>query len=121
MMTNGSPSDLEMVEQTHKALTMLDGRWSVDVLYLLAGGRRRYNEIYYEVGEISKKGLTTTLRRLERHGLIDRHVGTEAPPRVEYSLTTLGWSITAPLMALYEWAATHLTSAHPRPELRLAA
>ena len=38
------PGDLEMIEGTREVLGLLQGRWSVDVLYLLAGGTRRYNE-----------------------------------------------------------------------------
>jgi DNA-binding HxlR family transcriptional regulator len=30
------------------------------------------------------------------------------PPKVEYSLTPLGWSLTGTLMAMYEWAAEHV-------------
>ena len=89
-------------------LGLLAGEWSVDVLYLLASGTRRYSEIFYEVGEISKKTLTQTLRTLEREGLVARRVYAEVPLRVEYSLTPLGWSLTAPLMAMYEWSAEHL-------------
>ena len=79
---HAEPSDLEMIEGTREVLGLLQGRWSVDVLYLLAGGTRRYNEIFYEVGEISKKTLTHTLRALERNGLVARRVHDErAPPR----------------------------------------
>jgi DNA-binding HxlR family transcriptional regulator len=40
------------------------------------------------------------------------------PPRVEYSLTPLGWSVTGLLMSLYEWAAEHLDEPRPfRPTL----
>ncbi|HMI68867.1 MAG TPA: winged helix-turn-helix transcriptional regulator, partial [Solirubrobacteraceae bacterium] len=59
-------SDYEMVRGTRRALSLLAGKWSVDVLYLLANGTRRYSEVLYEVGEISKKTLTQTLRSLER-------------------------------------------------------
>jgi DNA-binding HxlR family transcriptional regulator len=100
--------DLEMIEGTRAMLSLLAGKWSVDVLYLLASGRRRYSEVLYEVGEISKKSLTQTLRSLERDGLVARQVIAEVPARVEYSLTPLGWSITGPLMSMYEWAAQHL-------------
>lgn len=103
-------SDYEMVEATRAALGLLSGRWSVDVLYLLASGTRRYSELYYEVGEISKKTLTQTLRALQRDGLVARRAYADVPVRVEYSLTPLGWSLTSPLMALYEWAATELDS-----------
>ena len=101
-------SEFEMISRTRAALGLLDGKWTVDVLYLLANGKRRYSEIYYEVGEISKKMLTRTLRQLEAHGLVDRTIYPEVPPRVEYSLTLRGWSITEPLMGMYEWAAEHM-------------
>jgi DNA-binding HxlR family transcriptional regulator len=108
-------SDYEMVRGTRRALSLFAGKWSVEVLYLLASGTRRYSEVLYEVGEISKKTLTQTLRGLERHGLVSRRAYPEVPPRVEYSLTALGWSLTGPLMALYEWSAEHLEEA-ARPQ-----
>ncbi len=114
------PSDLEMIESTREVLGLLQGRWSVDVLYLLAGGTRRYNEIFYEVGEISKKTLTHTLRALERNGLVARRVHAEVPLRVEYSLTRRGWSLSSVLMARYEWSAED-AAAPRRGHLRLAA
>ena len=110
--------DLEMIRGTRAALSLLSGKWSVEVLYLLASGTRRYSEVLYEVGEISKKTLTQTLRALERDGLVARRVLPEVPARVEYSLTPLGWSLTGPLMTMYEWAAQHLPE---RSSLELAA
>jgi DNA-binding HxlR family transcriptional regulator len=101
-------TDLQMIRGTRAVVDLLAGKWSVDVLYLLANGTRRYSEVFYEVGEISKKTLTQTLRALERDGLIARHVYAEVPPRVEYSLTPLGWSLTGTLMAMYEWSTEHL-------------
>jgi DNA-binding HxlR family transcriptional regulator len=96
-----------MIRGSKTVLDLLAAKWSVDVVYLLANGTRRYSEVFYEVGEISKKTLTQTLRSLERDGIIARRVYAEVPARVEYSLTPLGWSITTPLMAMYEWAAEH--------------
>jgi len=119
-MTGEDVTDYEMITATHAVLALLSPRWAVPVLYTLAGGTRRYSELLYEVGEISKKTLTQTLRSLEHHGLVDRRVDPDLPARVEYSLTPLGWSLTEPLMALYEWAATQLSGAGSRPR-RLAA
>jgi DNA-binding HxlR family transcriptional regulator len=113
-------SEFEMVRGTRRALSLLAGKWSVEVLYLLASGTRRYSEVLYEVGEVSKKTLTQTLRALERQGLVGRRAYPEVPPRVEYSLTPLGWSLTGPLMALYEWSAENLDQPRPAPRLRLA-
>jgi DNA-binding HxlR family transcriptional regulator len=101
-------TDFQMIRGTKTMLDVLSAKWSVDVLYLLANGTRRYSEVFYEVGEISKKTLTQTLRSLERDGVIARRVYAQVPARVEYSLTPLGWSLTGPLMAMYEWAAEHL-------------
>ena len=109
-----------MIRGTRAVLELLAAKWSVDILYLLATGTRRYSEVLYEVGEISKKTLTQTLRTLEHAGLVARSVLPEVPARVEYSLTPLGWSLTEPLMAMYEWAAQHLPGADPYGE-RLAA
>ena len=101
------PSDYEMIRGTQQVLDMLAGKWTVGVLYLLAGGTRRYTELFYEVGEVSKKALTHTLRSLERQGLVARRMHAEMPVRVEYSLTPLGWSMTSLLMSMYEWTAEH--------------
>jgi DNA-binding HxlR family transcriptional regulator len=98
------PTDFEMVRGTQAVLDLLARKWSVGVLYLLARGTQRYSDLFYEVGEVSKKALTQTLRALERDGLVVRR---EAPMRVEYSLTELGWSITPLLMAMYEWSEQH--------------
>jgi DNA-binding HxlR family transcriptional regulator len=111
MRLPGAPedaTDFQMVRGTRAVVDLVAGKWSIDVLYLLANGTRRYSQVFYEVGEISKKTLTQTLRGLERDGLITRRVHAEVPPRVEYSLTPLGWSLTGPMMAMYEWAAEHL-------------
>ena len=75
------PTDLQMIRGTRTVLDLLAGKWSVDVLYLLAGGTRRYSEVFYEVGEISKKTLTQTLRSLERDGLVARRVYAEVPAK----------------------------------------
>jgi DNA-binding HxlR family transcriptional regulator len=123
-------TDHQMINGTRMVLDLVAGKWNVDVLYLLASGTRRYSEVFYEVGEISKKTLTQTLRALERDGLIARRVFAEVPPKVEYSLTSLGWSLTGPLMAMYEWAADHrheleaarlLHEGEPEPPRLLAA
>src|SRR4051812_38069585 len=103
--TPPEPTEYEMIERTHAVLDLLTGRWSVDVVYLLAKGTRRYSGILYEVGEISKKSLTQTLRALEANGLVVRQAFAEVPVRVEYSLSPLGWSVTRLLMEIYEWSS----------------
>jgi DNA-binding HxlR family transcriptional regulator len=102
-----SLEDFEMIERTRAALDLLDSKWSVAVIILLASGMRRHARLVDNIPGLSKKVLTSTLRRLELHGIVARHVYPEIPVRVEYMLTPLGWQLTEPLMALYEWAVEH--------------
>jgi DNA-binding HxlR family transcriptional regulator len=99
--------DFEMIERTRAALDLLDSKWSVAVIILLASGMHRHARLVDNIPGLSKKVLTATLRKLERHGIVSRHVYPEIPVRVEYTLTTLGWQLTEPLMAIYEWAVAH--------------
>jgi len=99
--------DFEMIELTREALALLEPKWSVDVIFLLASGMRRHARLVDNIPGLSKKVLTSTLRKLERSGIVARHVYAEIPVRVEYTLTPLGWQLTEPLMALYEWALAH--------------
>jgi DNA-binding HxlR family transcriptional regulator len=99
--------DFEMIERTRAALALLDSKWSVAVIILLASGMRRHARLLDNIPGVSKKVLTSTLRKLERHGIVARHVYPESPVLVEYTLTPLGWQLTEPLMALDEWALAH--------------
>jgi DNA-binding HxlR family transcriptional regulator len=101
--------DLEMIERTRAVRDLLSSKWKVDLLYLLARGVQRYSRLYDNLKGASKKMLTDSLRGLECDGFVRRTVYAEVPVRVEYSLTTLGWSATELLMALAEWADEHLS------------
>jgi DNA-binding HxlR family transcriptional regulator len=101
------PEDFEMIERTRAALALLDSKWSVDIIILLASGMHRHARLVDNIPGLSKKVLTATLRKLEQNGIVSRQVYAEMPVRVEYSLTPLGWQLTEPLMTLYEWAVAH--------------
>jgi DNA-binding HxlR family transcriptional regulator len=105
--TRARLEDFEMIERTHAALALLDSKWSVDIIFLLASGMRRHARLVDNIPGLSKKVLTATLRKLEQRGIVTRNVYPEIPVRVEYTLTPLGWQLTEPLMALYEWALAH--------------
>ena len=51
--------------------------------------------------------LIQTLRRLESNGLVQRTSFAEVPPRVEYELTELGWSLSSVVTALDSWVEAH--------------
>jgi DNA-binding HxlR family transcriptional regulator len=99
--------DFEMIKRTRETLALLDSKWSVDIIFLLASGMRRHARLVDNVPGLSKKVLTSTLRKLEQSGIVSRQVYAEMPVRVEYTLTPLGWQLTELLMALHDWAVDH--------------
>jgi DNA-binding HxlR family transcriptional regulator len=111
------PEDFEMIDRTRDALALLQSKWAVDVVFLLASGIRRHARLVDNAPGLSKKVLTATLRKLEDDGLVSRSVYAEIPVRVEYRLTPLGWQLTELLMALYEWATEHESEITKRNEL----
>jgi len=85
-------------------LSHVGDKWSVLIIVLLREAPRRYSELEREIGTVSKKMLTTTLRNLERDGFVSRKVTPSIPPRVDYALTALGREVMEPLDVLARWA-----------------
>jgi DNA-binding HxlR family transcriptional regulator len=100
-------SERKLVDQIDHALELLQGKWRVHLLFLMARGVHRHCKLLEGLPNASKKMMTDTLRALERDGLVTRQIFAEVPLRVEYSLTTLGWAMTEPVMALAEWDEAH--------------
>jgi DNA-binding HxlR family transcriptional regulator len=95
------PADCRAVSQI---LSRIGDKWSVLVVMALSEGPRRFSELRNGIGGISQKMLTTTLRGLERDGLVTRTIFPTIPPRVDYELTDLGRDLTVPVIELGEWA-----------------
>ena len=89
-------------------LSRVGDKWSVRVVMSLAEGPKRFNELRREIDSISQRMLTRTLRALERDGLVHREVTPSVPPRVDYSLTPLGASLTGPIARLGQWAMDNI-------------
>ena len=93
-----------------EVLARVGDKWTVLVVNLMGSGPKRFSEIKREVGGISQRMLTLTLRALERDGLVTRTVTPSIPPRVDYELTDLGRSLLAPVQALGTWALSNRES-----------
>lgn len=106
MRHDGVETETEACE-VQAILGRIADKWTALVIHILAQGTRRYGELHREIGGVSQKMLTQTLRRLERDGLVQRRVYPVVPPKVEYSLTPLGATLVAPLCALCQWAEEH--------------
>ena len=88
-------------------LARVGDKWSVLIVRALGSGPRRFNDLKRDIGGISQRMLSLTLRGLERDGLVTRTVFPTVPPRVDYALTGLGRSLWEPVEALGAWAQRH--------------
>lgn len=93
---------------TRQVLNRIGDKWTALVIGLLEERTMRFSELKHRIGGISQKMLTQTLRNLERDGLVTRTIYAEVPPRVEYTLTPLGETLTVPLAAIRIWAETYI-------------
>ena len=84
-------------------LMRIGDKWKVLILRDLLPGSKRFGELKNSIGHISQKVLTFQLRQMEASGLLTRTVYPEVPPRVEYELTELGYSLKPILDAMWDW------------------
>ncbi len=84
-------------------LKLLDSRWKVLIIRELLTGTKRFGQLKKSVKGITQKVLTAKLRELEDTGLLERTVYPQTPPKVEYTLTDVGYSIHPVINALQDW------------------
>lgn len=70
-------------------------------------GTKRFGELKKSIGHVTQKVLTSQLRQMEESGLLTRKVYAEVPPRVEYTLTELGYSLKPILDAMWVWGEAY--------------
>lgn len=107
---------------SREILSLIAEKWTILVLYALAFGVKRHGELKREITGISQKMLTQTLRNLERDGLVERKAYNEMPPRVEYTLTPLGETLSELLKNVCTWSEQHydkILAARERYERKL--
>lgn len=90
------------------AIGLIDGKWKSVILFHLMAGTLRFNEIRRHIPNVTQRMLTNQLRELEADGLIDRKIYAQVPPKVEYSLSELGHSMSPVLLALKQWGDQHI-------------
>lgn len=84
-------------------LDLIGGRWKPSILWRLLPGQLRYSQLKKSLPTISERILVLQLRELENDGLISRLIYPEVPPKVEYTLTSLGLSLKPLLQQLSDW------------------
>lgn len=108
---------MELTESTAKqelpacpvetTLTLISDKWKVLILRDLMNGTLCFGELKKSIGHVTQKVLTAQLRQMEASGLLTRKVYAEVPPRVEYTLTELGYSLKPVMDALRKWGENY--------------
>ena len=84
-------------------LTLISNKWKVLIIRDLLDGTKRFSELKKSINNISQKVLTSNLREMEENELLTRKVYPEVPPRVEYTLTDIGYSLKPLLDDMDKW------------------
>lgn len=92
---------LELVQQ------IIGGKWKIIILWTLGEETKRFNELYRAFPDITQAMLTKQLRELEKDGFVHREVYKEVPPKVEYSLTTVGKEFMPIIVQIHDWGERH--------------
>jgi len=93
---------------TRQILDLIADKWTVLIIRRLADGTLRFAQLRRSVDGISQKVLTNILRSLERDGIVTRRIYASVPPKVEYSLTTLGRSLCILVEGICGWAEANI-------------
>ena len=105
----GEVADPRVEALVNEAIGRVADKWTMLILEVLAEhGETRFTRVGELVGGISQKMLTQTLRQMERDGLVVRTVHPVIPPKVEYRLTDLGFTLAEAFCGVWTWAETNI-------------
>lgn len=93
----------------HATVTLLGGKWKLQILASLLDGRRRFGDLRRHIPGITEKMLVAALRELEADGLVARTAHPQVPPQVHYALIGPGEQLRPVLHALLGWGMDYLT------------
>ena len=89
-------------------IEVIGGKWKPIIIWILIQEPKRFGELHKSIPGIALKVLSRQLKELEAAGIINRAVFAEVPPRVEYSLTAKGQSLTTIMQSLALWSKTNI-------------
>lgn len=85
-------------------MKVLGGKWKpilINAIYFTAPAR--FGELKRSVIGITQSMLTQQLRELEDDGIISRKIYAEIPPKVEYTLTEFGLTLSPVIQTMATW------------------
>ena len=90
-------------------LLMLQGKWKFQILYeLCIKDPIRFGELRKNIDGITNTMLASSLRELEKDGLVSRIQFNEIPPHVEYSLTEMGYDLLPVFYEMTKWGFRYI-------------
>lgn len=89
-------------------IDVIGGKWKPIIIWLLMERPYRFGELHKTIPTIALKVLSRQLKELEGDGIVRRQVFAEVPPKVEYSLTAKGQSLSEIMQLLSEWSRAHI-------------
>lgn len=90
------------------SVDVIGGTWKPVIIWVLLDGSMRFGEIHQSIHGIALKVLSRNLKELEQDGIVSRKAYPEVPPRVEYSLTEKGKSLSTIMNALADWSREYI-------------
>jgi len=90
-------------------MNVIGGKWKMPIIHNLSNGLQRFSALKRLIPGVTQKMLVQQLRELESHGIVHRKVYAVVPPKVEYSLTEYGQTLTPILELMHEWGEKHVS------------
>lgn len=89
-------------------MEIIGGKWKSIILCHLRHQTMRTGELARAIPQISQKMLTQQLRELEAANIVEPHVYKQVPPKVDYTLTDYGQSLSGILHELCVWGEQNI-------------
>jgi DNA-binding HxlR family transcriptional regulator len=98
-----------------RTLDIVGDRWTMLILRdLILEGPRKFHDLQSALSRISPNTLSNRLKTLEQHGIVQRRIYADHPPRAEYLVTDKGRELRPLLRALRVWGDKHTRPPSPQ-------
>ncbi|MEN0053871.1 MAG: helix-turn-helix domain-containing protein [Mucilaginibacter sp.] len=93
----------------HLTKEILNGKWKANLIFAIYENIRRPSDLQRAMPDATKRVLNLQLKELEEHGIINKKIYHQLPPKVEYSLTPLGLTLMPIIDAMNRWGDNNRT------------
>ncbi|WP_127557441.1 winged helix-turn-helix transcriptional regulator [Saccharospirillum alexandrii] len=87
-------------------MAVVNGKWKLLIVCSLFEEAKRFSEIGQMI-DISPRMLSKELKELELNGVVEKHIVSTTPVRIEYELTVSGKALGPLMEKMVEWGLSH--------------